>query len=344
MVTYIGRFLPDLATATAPLRHLTHKGVQFLWEQEQGEAFRNLKSMICNLETLRYFDNTLRTRVIADASPVGLGAVLVQFADRRNDSEVRIIGYASKSLSPTERRYCQTEKEALALVWAVERFSVYLLGRHFELETDHKPLELIFSPSSNPCPRIERWVLRLQAYRFTVQYRKGSSNIADPFSRLCNVEGGDDFDPDSKFLVLVIQESAAIDTCELEEISQNDTELSAVRECIRNGNWNQPEARAYERFQGELGFVGDALLVRGTKLVIPRALRSKMLALGHEGHPGETVMKKRLRDRVWNGQGRREIRNELRGLQIGRSAVQTRANVSSRNACQAVDRCRHRNF
>lgn len=299
LVTYVGRFLPDLATATAALRKLTHAGEKFRWEQEHENAFQKVKRLICDLKTLRYFDNKLRTRVIADASPVGLGAVLVQFTDYRNDSEVRVIGYASKSLSPTEKRYCQTEKEALALVWAVERFSVYLLGRHFELETDHKPLEIIFSPSSSPCPRIERWVLRLQAYRFAVKYRKGSSNIADPFSRLCTLDEGVDFDSDSKFLVLAIAESAAIDTNELERASQGDGELAAVRECVRSGVWNQPDAKPYERFQGELGVLGESLLVRGSKLVVPRALRPRMLDLGHEGHPGETVMKRRLRDRVW---------------------------------------------
>lgn len=83
-----------------------------------------------------------KTQLYADASPVGLGAVLVQFSA----GQPRIISYATKSLCETEMRYCQTEKEALALVWAVERFHFHLFGRTFELVTDHKPLEVIFSP------------------------------------------------------------------------------------------------------------------------------------------------------------------------------------------------------
>lgn len=118
--------------------------------------------MISNADTLAFFNNTLRTRVVADASPVALGAVLIQFAND-TDKDPRIICYASKSLTAAEKRYCQTEKEALALVWAVEKFALYLIGRKFELETDHKPLEAIFAPSSTtPCARVERWVLRLQ--------------------------------------------------------------------------------------------------------------------------------------------------------------------------------------
>ena len=81
--------------------------------------------------------------MIADASPVGLGAILLQ---EQGEGAWRAVCYASKSLSGVERRYLQTEKEALALVWSVERFHVYLLGRdpEFELVTDHKPLEVIY--------------------------------------------------------------------------------------------------------------------------------------------------------------------------------------------------------
>lgn len=81
----------------------------------------------------------------------------------------------------------QTEKEALALVWSVEHFHIFLYGKEFDLVTDHKPLEVIFGPKSKPCPRIERWVLRLQAYKYKVIYRPGKMNIADPLSRLCKI-------------------------------------------------------------------------------------------------------------------------------------------------------------
>lgn len=298
LVTYVGRFLPDLATVCAPLRNLTHKGVIYNWQSEHEEAFGRLKGMVSNIHTLSYFDNSLRTRVIADASPVGLGAVLVQFGDTRDGPDPRIICYANKSLSTTEKRYCQTEKEALALVWAVERFSVYLLGRKFELETDHKPLEAIFSPTSRPCARIERWVLRLQSFTFKVIYRKGANNIADPFSRLATMSCTQEFDGDNQFLILAIMESAAIDTAELERASVEDEELSTVRECLRRGKWDNDRVKVFETFQNELGLVGD-LVVRGNKLIIPKALRERMLILAHEGHPGETIMKRRLRDRVW---------------------------------------------
>ncbi len=92
------------------------------------------------------------------------------------------MSYASQNLSDVERRYSQTEKEALALVWACKRFNLYVFGRQFELETDYKLLEHIFCSTSKPSARVDRWVLRLQAYDYNIIYRLGNTNIADVLS------------------------------------------------------------------------------------------------------------------------------------------------------------------
>lgn len=298
LVTYVGRFLPNLATITAPLRELLRGDKRFTWTAQHTGSFQKLKEMISDIRTLQFFDNTLRTRIIADASPVALGAVLVQFEDLHNINP-RIISYASKSLSDTEKRYCQTEKEALALVWAVERFDVYLIGRTFELETDHKPLESIFSPTSKPCARIERWVLRLQSFKYRVEYKRGQNNIADSLSRLVQDEtSGEDFEKENKFLILAIKESAAVDVEEVERASREDRQLQLAAQCLRDGKWGNPEVKEFEIFRNELGLIGD-LLIRGHMLVVPHTLRNRILSLAHEGHPGESLMVSRLRDRVW---------------------------------------------
>lgn len=111
------------------------------------------------------FDPELRSIVMADASPVGLGAVLLQ----QKGEESRVICYVSRSLSAVERQYSQTEKEALAIVFAVERLQMFVLGHSFELVTDHKPLETIFSSRSRPCAHLERWVLRLQGFQYVIR-------------------------------------------------------------------------------------------------------------------------------------------------------------------------------
>lgn len=239
LVSYIGRFIPDLATKTFPLRELTKAGQDYQWQAQHEEAFHRLKESVAAVTTLAYFKPGSRTRLIADASTVGLGAVLVQFQDSSDSSPV-VISFASKSLSDTEKRYSQTEKEALALVWGVERFKEYLLGSVFELETDHKPLTEIFKPTSKPTPRLERWVLRLQAFKFQVVYRKGKENIADPFSRLLPLTEREvkdfDSDVDEKAFINAVVESAAIDVTTIREEIESDQELRLVREALMSDN------------------------------------------------------------------------------------------------------------
>ena len=113
-------------------------------------------------------------------SILGLGAILTQ----THGEETRPVAYASRTLTPVERRYLQTEREALAVVWGCERFHLYLYGTTFAIYTDHKPLEIIYSPTSKPPARIERWGLRLQPYRFRVKHTPGVCNPADVLSRL----------------------------------------------------------------------------------------------------------------------------------------------------------------
>ena len=115
-----------------------------------------------NAETLGFFKPGRKTKLITDASNVGLGAVLVQ----ESNGKERLISYASRTLTDTEKRNLSTEKEALASVWACERYHMYLYGVVFELLTDHKPLEVIYSSKSNLSARIQRWVLRLLPYTF----------------------------------------------------------------------------------------------------------------------------------------------------------------------------------
>ena len=125
---------------------LTRKDELFVWGEAQQQSFQKLKDLLTRAETLAYFKNDCQTRIVADAGPTGIGAVLT----RLQDGVWRVISYASRNLTDVERRYSQTEKEALALVWACERFNLYVYGRDFELETDHKPLECIYKSTSKP--------------------------------------------------------------------------------------------------------------------------------------------------------------------------------------------------
>ena len=139
-----------------------------------------IKNSLFNNATLAYYEVGAETEVIVDASRVGLGVMLTQ---KKTDGH-RPVMYISRSLSPVEQRYSQTEREALAIRWACERLHLYLAGARFKVVTDHKPLEAIFSSSnSKPPVRIERWSMYLQEFDFTVEYRPGKDNPADYMSR-----------------------------------------------------------------------------------------------------------------------------------------------------------------
>ena len=298
LVNYCGRFIPNLATISEPLRRLTKAGTPFVFGKEQKEAFDQLKKRLSSAETLGYFDKDAPTQVIADASPVGLGAVLTQM----HKDGPRIISYASRSLTDTETRYSQTEKEALALIWACEKFHPYIYGVPFELVTDHKPLEVIYGPKSKPCARIERWVLRMQPYKFEVKYQPGPKNIADHLSRLVKkmeteVKQSSQEEEYVRF-VAVSATPNAMTTREAEEASAEDEELLAVRQCINGKPWDQLVYKRYLLCSGELCSIGK-LVLSGTRIAIPKKLRPRVLSLAHEGHLGIVGTKQKLRSKVW---------------------------------------------
>ena len=107
LAQFVSKFIPDLCTVAEPIQRLTHKNVEFKWQSEQQAAFDKLKELVTSTSALAYFDVNSKTSIVADASPVGLGAVLIQL----QGVEWRVIDYASRGLTDVERRYSQTERE-----------------------------------------------------------------------------------------------------------------------------------------------------------------------------------------------------------------------------------------
>ena len=140
MANQLGKFSPNLAECSQPLRELLSPRKSWVWGPAQEEAFQKVKEELTKPTVLALYNPNAKTKICADASAYGLGAVLLQHHDRE---DWKPIAYASKSMSETEKRYSQIEKEALALVWACEKFADYIIGKHIQIETDHKPLVLL---------------------------------------------------------------------------------------------------------------------------------------------------------------------------------------------------------
>ena len=309
LVNFSARFIPNLATVAEPLRQLTKKNVPFKFGEAERSSFNKLKELLAKCGTLAYYDPDAPTQVITDASPVGLGAVLVQ---KQNDEWVAV-SYASRSLTDCEQRYSQTEKEALGVVWGCEKFHQYIYGmKEFDLVTDHKALEQIYGPRSRPCARIERWVLRLQPYRYRVVYKPGKFNIADSLSRLTSKSephkhGADEY----VHFVVTNAVPQALAVSEIEAESEKDGEIAALRECLTTGELDRCE-RAYKPCVQEL-CVSGSLVLRGSRIIVPAKLRPRILSLAHEGHMGVVATKQRLRSKVWWPQMDSEVERYCRG-------------------------------
>ena len=297
LVNFCARFVPDLATEAEPLRELTRSKCQWIWDQRRQRAFKRVKELLASAETMAYFDKDLKTQIRVDASNVGLGAILMQV---QKDGQVKPVYYASRTLSSVEKRYSQTEKEALAIVWGCERFHIYLSGASFDLITDHKPLECIFSPKSKPPARIERWLLRMQPYRFRVIYKPGRDNIADVLSRLPVGDCNDQRNIADEYAYFVAKSSVprAMSSEEIAKASRDDEELKSVRHAIKSNDWSLVKDQSYQKVKNDLTVV-DKIVMRYNRIVIPQNLRKKALDLAHEGHLGIVKTKQRIRDKIW---------------------------------------------
>ena len=287
LVNFLSEYIPDLASIAEPLWRVTRQKYQFVFGREQKVAFQEIKDHVSDAKTLAYFKLGCKTTVVADASPVGLGAVLLQ----EHKGQHKVISYASYSLTDVEKRYSQTEKEALGLVWACERFKLYLLGIEFDLITDHKPLEVIFSPKGKLSARIERWLLRMLPFNFNVRYAPGKGNIADPFSRLLESKPGarpSVYSTIGEEYIQFIAQGAvprAVTVKEVKDASREDPMICELRQCIETDNWSDISDKRFLYVKNELCVIGVCVL-RGSRLVIPSSLRERVVDIAHEGHMG----------------------------------------------------------
>ena len=149
-------------------------------------VFQEIKKLLVSAPVLAHYNPELSIRLAGDASAYGIGAVI---SHKFPDGTERPVAHASRTLTSTERNYSQLEKEALALVYGVQKFHQYLYGRQIVLVTDHKPVTTILGHKcgipSLAAARLQRWALILSAYSYVIEFRPTKQHAsADGLSRL----------------------------------------------------------------------------------------------------------------------------------------------------------------
>ncbi|KAK9729461.1 RNase H-like domain found in reverse transcriptase [Popillia japonica] len=185
LVGYYRRFLKNFSALSSPITDLLRgrkKGQPITWTPEADKAFQEIKTALTTAPVLASPDFPQPFLINCDASDIGVGAVLYQAADGIEHP----VAYASKNLNAAQRKYSTTEKELLAVIFAVEKFRSYVEGTRFTVITDHASLVWLHN-LSNPTGRLARWGIRLSQFDFAIQHRKGSLNVvADALSRTNN--------------------------------------------------------------------------------------------------------------------------------------------------------------
>ena len=306
MVNQMGKYLPNLAQTSKPLRELLTKDSAWLWDTAQKEAFEEIKRQLISTPVLAIYDPQLETTVSADASSYGIGAVLTQ---KQSEGYWKPVAFISRALTSTEQRYAQIEKEALATTWACERLADYLVGKTFHVETDHKPLvPLLGSKNLDEMPpRIQRLRMRLLRFHFTISHVPGKNLVtADALSRapLQPTPSHAKEEEIDLYVDSVLLQLPATDK-RLEEISAKQQEDPVCKKLLEYCEEGWPDFHKipsslspYWSSRGEISQV-RGLLLKGSRLIIPSSMRLEILEQIHEGHQGIVKCRRRAKDSVW---------------------------------------------
>ena len=178
LVGFYRKFIPQFASISAVLTDMVKNGKPNIvqWSEESDKAFHILRRYLVTEPILHLPNFEYPFMLQTDASSTGIGAILLQ----EFSENLFPVMYASRKLLPRETRYSTIERECLAIVWGVCKFQVYLYGKTFILQTDHRPL-LYLQNCKIKNGRLMRWALQLQPFRFSIQAIKGSQNVGADF-------------------------------------------------------------------------------------------------------------------------------------------------------------------
>ena len=178
-VNFSAKFSKNISEAITPMLELVKKGVKWHWNEKHQAAFEKVKTLLSTEIMLHFPDYTQPYYLQTDASDYAIGAVLYQ----QDHEIIKIIACGSRTLRGSELNYFTTEKELLALIWALEKYHHFLWGATIIHRTDHMALTFLRS-CKLISRRLTRWIMAIQDYQIQTEYCAGKENIiADAISR-----------------------------------------------------------------------------------------------------------------------------------------------------------------
>lgn len=285
LLKYVTRFIPNLSKETAGLRNLTQNNVKFKWEDKHKKEFDELKEFILSDQVLAIYDPSKEVTIETDASKNGLGCVITQ--------EGRPVSYASRTLSKSEIKFSQIEKELLAIVFACTRFHYYLYGRAFVVESDHKPLESLFKKDIDESPiRLQRMMTILLRYpMMKVIHKPGKEmHVADCLSRaqIDDIEEIEELND----MIHVITRNVCGNPHNLnhyQEALKRDGPHQKIREYVESGwpGYHKLDqfSQQFYKIKNELHYE-NGLLLWGHRLIIPPEVQGNISRFIHSSHLG----------------------------------------------------------
>lgn len=302
-VNYYGRFIQNLSEILHPLHRLLKKNTKFDWDQKCDNAFKLAIKAFSRDDFLMHYNPKLPITLATDASAYGVGAVLSHILP---DGSEKAIQYASQTLTDTQKKYSQIDKEAYAIIFGIKKFHQYLYARKFILITDHRPLTQIFSPTKNlpiySAMRMQHYAIFLQGFNYEIKYRRTEMHAnADCLSRLPIPQTRkEEYDVIDTFHFETIN-TLPVTSNEISQNTEKDEELSNLLSVLQKGNadnYNKEHHKFFNVSINEFTLL-EGKILGGQRVVLPSPLRPRISKELHSGHFGIIKMKNLARSYCW---------------------------------------------
>ena len=271
------------------MRTLTKKNSDFIWTGNCEKAFDTFKNILTSDSCIQYFEAK---------KPVRISAVSLQQLDGKDPN---VIAYSSRSLSDTEKRYSQIERELLSITYSCERNRLYLFGCSFTIFRDSQALvHILNNPNSKLPPRLKRMILHIHGYNFVLQYVRSEQNMSNFISRHLSDSVNRDIVTFIDMYVIFLTETAtpnAINLTDIKKATAQDPMLTKLKDLILNHTWYTlrknasdsitVELKSYNKIKKSLIYNNHHdVILKNNRTVLLKVYYKIAITLAHHGHQG----------------------------------------------------------